>query len=161
MNSHFTLIILLFLRNTFINQINIIYIKMATLIALLSSGKGTWGHVNSLIQVEKWDKIILFCNDFAYKEFNVKDTQTLKLQIDEKKPQEYIEKIASILRKEVNDLEVALNLVSGTGYEHMIVLGGIIRAGLGFRLVACEHKELIEYKLYETPELLGEEFLDD
>ena len=134
---------------------------MATLIALLSSGKGTWGHVNALLQVEKWDKIILFCNEFAYKEFDVKNQEVLKLQIDERKPQEYIDKIATTLRKNVKDLEVALNLVSGSGYEHMIVIGGIIKAGLGFRLVACEHKELIEYKLYETPELLGEEHLDD
>lgn len=134
---------------------------MATLIALLSSGKGSWGHVNALIQVENWDKIILFCNEFAYKEFDVKNKEVLKLQIDEKKPQEFIDKIATTLSKKVEDLEVALNLVSGSGYEHMIVLGGIIKAGLGFRLVACEHKELIEYKLYETPELLGEEFVDE
>ena len=134
---------------------------MATLIALLSSGKGSWGHVNALIQVENWDKIILFCNEFAYKEFDVKNKEVLKLQIDEKKPQEFIDKIATTLSKKVEDLEVALNLVSGSGYEHMIVLGGIIKAGLGFRLVACEHKELVEYKLYETPALLGEEFADD
>ncbi|MFP4402497.1 MAG: hypothetical protein ACLFPL_04670 [Candidatus Nanoarchaeia archaeon] len=130
---------------------------MTTLIALLSSGKGTWGHVNSLIQVAQWNKIILFCNEFAYKEFDVKNKEVLKLQIDEKKPQEYIDKIAETLHKEVDDLEVALNMVSGNGYEHMIIVGGIIKAGLGFRLVACEHKELITYKLYETPELLGEE----
>ena len=130
---------------------------MTTLIALLSSGKGSWRHVNSLIQVQKWDRVILFCNDFAYKEYDSKGSNVLKLQIDEKKPQEFIDKVSQVLKKEVQDFEVALNIVSGSGYEHMIIVGGIIKAGLGFRLVACEHNELIEYKLYKTPEMLGDE----
>ena len=38
------------------------------LLALLSSGKGTWGQVVGLINNGKWDKIILLGDDYA-KEF--------------------------------------------------------------------------------------------
>ena len=37
---------------------------MKTLIALISTGKGTWGHVGRLIS-EDWDKIIIVTNDFG------------------------------------------------------------------------------------------------
>ena len=45
---------------------------MVTLVALLSSGKGTWGQVNSLIKLAKWDKIYLICKNkivFIYRFF--------------------------------------------------------------------------------------------
>lgn len=130
---------------------------MATLIALLSSGKGTWAQVNSLISSQSWDSIILFCNDYAYKNYENNNPNILKLQLQEQQSQEFINKIAIVLNKNVKDLEIALNLNSGSGIEHMMILGGVIKAGLGFRLVAFDNNEFIEYKLYQTPELLGKE----
>ena len=130
---------------------------MTTLIALLSSGKGTWAQVNSLITSYKWSKIILFCNEYAYKNYENTSPNILKLQLPITHTQETVDTISQVLRAQINDLEIALNLVSGDGFEHMIILSGVIKAGLGFRLVAYDNSKFIEYKLYDTPELLGEE----
>ena len=45
---------------------------MPTLIACLSTGKGTWGHVNHLIDNNNYDKVILITNDFGKENFNKK-----------------------------------------------------------------------------------------
>jgi len=43
---------------------------MTTLIACLSTGKGTWGHVSRLIQDHEWEKIFLITNEFGKENFN-------------------------------------------------------------------------------------------
>ena len=55
---------------------------MTTLISCLSTGKGTWGHVNRLIEDGKYDHIFLITNDYVKENFNKKDIskyQRLKL----------------------------------------------------------------------------------
>ena len=130
---------------------------MTTLIALLSSGKGTWTHVNSLISSQKWEKIILFCNEFAYKNYENMNPNILKLQLQEQYSEDFIKTISKVLHTQVQDFEVALNFASGTGIEHMMIVAGIIKAGLGFRLVVFENGEFIDINLYQTPELLGDQ----
>ena len=43
---------------------------MTELIACLSTGKGTWGHVARLMQDQEWDKIYLITNDYGKENFN-------------------------------------------------------------------------------------------
>jgi len=42
---------------------------MTELVACLSTGKGTWGHVSRLIADGTWEKIILITNDFGKENF--------------------------------------------------------------------------------------------
>ena len=42
---------------------------MTSLIACLSSGKGTWAHVSKLIEEQEWDSIFLVTNDFGVQNF--------------------------------------------------------------------------------------------
>ena len=50
------------------------------LIALISSGKGTWGQVAGVINNHDWDKIILIGSDFA-KKFNIqKDFEFIEIR---------------------------------------------------------------------------------
>ena len=42
---------------------------MTILIYFLSTGKGTWGHVSSLIVEEKQEKVFLLTNDFGIETF--------------------------------------------------------------------------------------------
>ncbi len=122
---------------------------MVSLIALLSSGKGTWGQVNSLMACEKWDKVYLICNDYAYENFTADPNNVVKLKFDEKKPEDAFSKLSVFFKKEIKDFEVALNLISGTGLEHMMVLSAVLKAGLGVRLVYSQNKELCEFKIME------------
>ena len=57
------------------------------LIALLSSGKGTWAQVSGLIKHGDWDKIILLGDEFA-SQFKIQEkaeiTEFIKVDLDKK-----------------------------------------------------------------------------
>lgn len=123
---------------------------MVSLVALLSSGKGTWAQVNVLLKNEEWDKVYLICNDYAFKNFEVDQNKATKLFFNEQKPIDSIPKIAEFFKTEVKDFEVAVNLSSGTGIEHMAVLSAILKSGLGLRFVYPDkHNEVKEIELLE------------
>jgi hypothetical protein len=54
------------------------------LIALLSTGKGSWGQVAGLINRGEWDNIILVGNDFAEKFLSEKKHEFIKINPEEK-----------------------------------------------------------------------------
>jgi hypothetical protein len=112
---------------------------MTELIAVLSTGQGTWAEVAALIKGQPWEKVFLVTNEFG-KRFVLPqngemivvnpDMSIVALQND----------IVQKLRGKINGLEVALNIVSGSGKEHMAVVGALIKLGVGFRLVAMTEK---------------------
>jgi len=55
------------------------------LVALLSTGKGTWGQVSGLIQKGEWEKVIIVGPPFA-KEFTVHDAPFDFIEFDPNKP---------------------------------------------------------------------------
>ena len=46
---------------------------MSELIACLSTGKGTWGHVGRIVQEEQWTKILLITNEYGKENFTKND----------------------------------------------------------------------------------------
>lgn len=108
---------------------------MTTLIANLSTGKGTWVHVSKLIADNEWTDIILITNDFGVEKFsNEKPFKTIV--INNRSPvKEMEETITKELKEKLKDYEVALNFVSGTGAEHMAILSAVMKTGAGFRIV--------------------------
>ena len=109
---------------------------MTELIACLSSGKGTWGHVSRIIQDLEWEKIILITNQFGKDNFKNEKNADLIL-IDENMPlTELIALLEKELKNKIKGLEVAVNLISGSGKEHMALLGALIKIGVGIRFVA-------------------------
>src|SRR3989338_7102927 len=111
-------------------------IKMATLIASLSTGKGTWAEVSKLIGMEQWSKIILIGNSFAKDNFQ-KPQNAEFIEIDPLRPLSSIKKtILDRLKEKVTDLEIMLNLTSGSGKEHMAILSALLSLGLGIRFVS-------------------------
>lgn len=128
---------------------------MTKLVALLSSGKGTWAQVNSLIKNGKWEHVYLISNEFGYENFTVDNSKVTKLKFDEKKPVETIAKVTDFLKKEIKDFEVALNLSSGTGVEHMAIVSSVLKAGLGIRFVYCDYDEIKEF------EILDEKYIEN
>ena len=124
-----------------LKNLKLFYNIMTTLIILLSTGKGTWVEVTKLINTHEWEKVYIITNDFGQKTFQKKDNMEL-IVIDSNKP---IEKIINQIKSSINvaDTQVALNLSSGSGKEHMAVLSAILKSGLGIRLITFENK-LIE-----------------
>ena len=109
---------------------------MPTLVACLSTGKGTWGHVNRLIEEESWDKVILITNEFGKENFNKKDNIELIPVNLSAEMHELIKEIQTILKEKIKDTEVAVNFISGTGKEHMALISALLKSGLGIRLIA-------------------------
>lgn len=109
---------------------------MTDLIACLSTGKGTWGHVARLIQEGTFEQIFLVAPEFAKEKFTAaKPVQFVT--INENKPiQELINDIKSQLEGKVKGTEVALNFISGSGKEHMALLAALLKLGLGIRMVS-------------------------
>jgi len=107
---------------------------MADLIACLSTGKGTWGHVSRLIQDNEWGKIYLITNDFGKENFTAEKGAEF-IVIDSVKPiKDLVDELKTTLKDKVNG-EIALNLISGTGKEHMAILSALLKLGVGIRLM--------------------------
>lgn len=109
---------------------------MPELIACLSTGKGTWGHVSRIMQNEQWTKIFLITNDYGKENFS-KDEKTEFIVINvDKGIKELITELRSILKEKIKETEVAVNFVSGTGKEHMALISALLQLGVGIRLIA-------------------------
>lgn len=116
---------------------------MPTLIACLSSGKGTWTEVTQLIRSQPWDKIFLVTNQFGQENFAFKSENLSLLLIDYfKETGEIALQIKGQLAGKIKDFEIALSLASGTGKEHMAVLKAVMELGLNFRLVTLKNNQL-------------------
>jgi|SRR3989339_1145241 len=111
---------------------------MPTLIAILSTGKGTWNEVLQLIQAQSWNKVFLITNQFGKDNFSLKKDNLFWILIDN---QLTISEIAKQIKSQLktDDLEIALNLASGTGKEHTALLKAIMDSGLNFRLVSIKN----------------------
>jgi len=109
---------------------------MTELIACLSTGKGTWGHVNRLIQDQEWDKIFLITNDFGKENFTAEKEVEFILIQQNQGLMELRDQIEKSLKDQIKGQEVAVNFVSGTGKEHLALISALLRLGVGIRLIA-------------------------
>jgi len=109
---------------------------MTDLIACLSAGKGTWGHVAKVIEGMEWNKVYLITNEFFKDKFKSSKKVEMVLIDTKKTITEMADDIKKALEGKINDLEVGLNIVSGEGREHMAIISALLQLGLGIRLVA-------------------------
>ena len=116
---------------------------MTELIACLSTGKGTWGHVARLMQEQEWEKIYLITNDYGKENFNSNDkTELINVNMN-KGLKELRDEIKEKLSKRIKGTEVAVNFISGTGKEHMALMSALLKLGVGVRFIALT-KEGVE-----------------
>ena len=55
---------------------------------------------------------------------------------------EMVEQIKTQFQGKITDFEVGLNVVSGTGKEHMAVLEAVMELGLNFRLITVNNGQV-------------------
>jgi pyruvate-formate lyase len=116
---------------------------MTDLITCLSVGKGTWNEVRSVIEKENWRKVFIVTNDFGKQKYApVKDTEFIVVDA-RKSLKELMASVQAAIKDKVDGTEVGLNVTSGSGKEHMAILGAILKSGLSFRLVAVESDKLM------------------
>ncbi|MSR86258.1 hypothetical protein EXS74_02590, partial [Candidatus Woesearchaeota archaeon] len=94
---------------------------MTDLVCCLSTGKGTWIEVTKLINNHEWRNIFLITNDFGKEKFTSEKPVKLIL-IDANKGTESMKKIIQEALDGKVSGDVAINMVSGSGVEHMAML---------------------------------------
>lgn len=106
------------------------------LIALLSTGKGTWGQVAGLIQKGEWEKVVVVGPPFA-NEFQVHGEAFDFIEFDPNKSLVQLKKeFSSKLKDKFQGLEVALSIASGNGKEHMALQSALLTLPVGIRFTA-------------------------
>ena len=115
---------------------------MTSLVACISTGKGTWAHVAQLISQEKWDKIYLVTEEFGMK-FQAPENAEFVIIKNSKSVQEISKDIQNQLKGKILDLEVAVNLISGEGKEHMALISALLSLPVGIRFTALTKEGII------------------
>lgn len=113
------------------------------LIALLSSGKGTWGQVSGLMNHGEWEKIILLGSDFAKDFKHEKKFEFIQIDL-EQKLKDLKEDIMKKLKGKIDGTEVALSIASGDGKEHMALISALINLPVGIRFAALTKEGVID-----------------
>ncbi len=116
---------------------------MTDLIAILSTGKGTWAEVGKLIRAENWENIYLITNDFGAKNFSPgKKAEFIVVNFDAG-----ITEIKSAIIQQLDKklgFDTAINIASGTGKEHSALLSAALSLGAGIRLVTVQNDKVVE-----------------
>ena len=110
---------------------------MTDLVACLSSGKGTWGHVAKLIEDAAFENVYIVTDSFGKENFKPAKNNTHLIVIDPNKTiSEMAEDVTNNLKGKLKGLDVAINIVSGSGKEHMAVISAVLKLGFGIRFIA-------------------------
>lgn len=113
------------------------------LVALLSSGKGTWAQVSGLMNHGEWEKIILIGGDFAKDFKHEKKFEFIKVDLD-KKLKDLKEDLSKKLKGKISGTEVALSIASGDGKEHMALISALLNFPVGIRFAALTKDGVID-----------------
>ena len=116
---------------------------MTELIALLSTGKGTWGQVSGLMKKGEWEKIILVGSSFA-QDFKVEGIPFDFIEVDlDKNLLQLKKEFMSKLKGKIDGIEVALSIASGTGKEHMALQSALLSIPVGVRFTALTKEGVV------------------
>jgi hypothetical protein len=113
------------------------------LIALLSSGQGTWAQVSGLMKHGEWDKIILLGDEFAKGFTHEKQFEFIKVDL-QAKIKDLQEEFLKKLKNKIDGTEVALSIASGDGKEHMALISALINTPVGIRFAALTKDGVID-----------------
>lgn len=116
---------------------------MTHLVALLSTGKGTWAEVAQLMKAEKWGNVTLVTNDFGVQNFKHEVQHEFVLIDPNKETTEIKNDIIKQLKEKVS-FDTALNINSGTGKEHAALLSALLSLGSGIRFVSMKGSSMVE-----------------
>ncbi len=123
---------------------------MASLICSLSTGKGTWMKVMDIIKNYEWDNVFVITNDFGKEKFRIEKNLEFILVNNESDINTLKNQIKESLSGKLDDFEIALNIDSGNGKEHMALISALIQLGMSIRFVTVENNCLIEITPHEN-----------
>ena len=117
---------------------------MGQFIGLLSTEKGSWTEVAKLINKSEFDEIFILTNSLGKSSFqNLPKKKKLEVFVfDFNKPIDVLTKdFAKALKGELNFGEIAINIASGNGKEHMAIICALMNLGAGIRFVTLDKNQ--------------------
>jgi len=113
------------------------------LIAILSTGKGTWGQVSGLMKKGEWESVILIGPSYAA-DFKLEEVPFDFIEYDPNKPLVKLKnELMSKLKEKIKGLEVAISIASGTGKEHMALQSALLSIPVGIRFTALTKQGIV------------------
>ena len=114
------------------------------LVAILSSGQGTWGQVAGLAKKGEWENIFLLGPKFA-SDFNLEGIPFQFVEIDTNKTLTQLKKeILTKLKGKLKPIEdIAISIASGSGKEHMALLSALLSIPVGIRFTALTKEGVV------------------
>lgn len=113
------------------------------LVALLSSGSGTWAQVSGLMKYGEWDKVIIIGDDFSKDFKHEKPFEFIKVDLSSK-IKDLRDDLLKKLKGKIHGTEVALSIASGDGKEHMALISALINSPVGIRFAALTKEGVID-----------------
>ena len=113
------------------------------LVALLSSGKGSWAQVSGLMKQGTWDKIILIGDDFSKSFTHEKPFEFIRVDL-RKRIKDLRAEFKEKLQGKFQGMEVSVSLASGDGKEHMALISALINLPMGVRFVALTKEGILD-----------------
>jgi len=113
------------------------------LVVLVSTGKGSWAEASSLIEGGEWEKILLVGEEYARKFSPRKQSEFIQVNFNQ--TVEKIKKeLLSKLKNKLRGPEIALNISSGSGKEHIALISALLCIPVGIKFVAMAENGIIE-----------------
>jgi len=113
------------------------------LVALLSTGQGTWSQVAGLMNQGEWDNVILVGGDFAKQFTSAKKFEFIEVDLN-KRIKDLKEELLQKLNGKINGTEVALSIASGEGKEHMALISALLSIPVGVRFAALTKDGIVD-----------------
>lgn len=119
---------------------------MAQLVVFLSTGKGTWAEAASLINKPEFEEVFILTNFFGKDKFtNLPEKKVEIFVFDfDKDICSLVTDMHHALKEHIKFGDVAVNMSSGSGKEHMALFSAMIKLGIGIRLVTVCNDSIIE-----------------
>jgi len=116
---------------------------MTDLVALATTGKGSWSEVAKIINQADWSNIYIITNDFGLRKFSVTKRINFVIIDTSRSAEEVKEAIMSQLKDKLS-MDVAINMESGSGKEHMAVISALFNFGVSIRVVSSGNEKIKE-----------------
>jgi hypothetical protein len=92
-------------------------------------------HILELVEKNEWENVFVLTNEKMIDSVDFSCEVNMVIINSRQSTEDLIGDITGFLKGNLKGLEVAVNLFSGTGKEHMAIIASILKMGFGMRLV--------------------------
>jgi hypothetical protein len=123
---------------------------MSQFIGLLSTEKGSWAEVATIIRKPRFNEIFLLTNMLGKEHFSELPNKNLEVFVFDfnKSIDELTKDFRKALKGQLHFGDIAINISSGHGKEHMALICALLSLGVGLRFITIKNNEIFELSPY-------------